>query len=197
MGRIVRAADYELPPILEVFTSSGTLTLPDNVKLNQNGDAIGWVTACGGGGGGGGYRVSLGHSGGGGGAGQWVTQYPVVVTSILDTVTAVTIGAAGSQGGDDSDGLAGGVTSLAGVITLIGGRGGFAAAANSNLHYVPGGGGMTPGSGTQAQLSRGGDGGIGGIPGYGRGGCGEDDDGTTGDYTAQAGYFQIHYWLEN
>jgi hypothetical protein len=88
----------------QVFTSSGSFTVPDSVSLV-------WVTLLSGGAGGGGGHAT-GGGGGGGAGGGFIPETPLNVTQ-GQTLT-VTIGAGGSAGAVAGNGGAGGITSVSG-----------------------------------------------------------------------------------
>lgn len=133
----------------QIFTSSGTFTIPPSVTAIK-------VTVVGGGGGGAGCTVAAACSvslGGGGGGGSMAIQFFSGLTP--GNTLSVTIGAAGTAGGVNAAGGAGGTSSVASgtqTITTVscpGGGGGTPAIANStgspsNL----GSGGSTPTGGT-------------------------------------------------
>lgn len=129
----------------QIFTSSGTFTVPTGVRVF-------FVTAVGGGGGGGGgrangYDVNIGNSGGGGGSGQFVQDKLILIPSTVTTI-AITIGAggtAGSAGG--GNGGNGGSTSFGSYLTMPGGTGGKGAPADDSP--APGGTGGTSGGQSQ------------------------------------------------
>jgi hypothetical protein len=122
----------------QVFTSSGTFTVPDGVTAVK-------VTVCGGGGGGGaGYTTSatgVSGVGGGGGGGGFAIDFVTGLTP-GGTVT-VTVGAAGAAGSAGSGG-AGGTSSFGAYVSATGGGGG-AGAVNVNTN-AGGAGGSTSGA---------------------------------------------------
>jgi hypothetical protein len=87
----------------KLFEASGTFVVPADVSMM-------WVDGCAGGSGGGGGNSTPGGGGGGGGAGIGVAQMPVAVVP-GETLT-VTVGANGAGGAPDSNGVAGGTSSL-------------------------------------------------------------------------------------
>ncbi len=162
-------ADYDTqwatitPPIAcsksEVFTGSGTFTVPTGVTLVQ-------VTLVGGGGGGGGgYGATYG--GGGGGGGELRYRIPVNLTGISSV--AVTIPAAAGGGAVNNDGSDGGDVTFGTYVTAKGGHKGNkglvgADGAGGNGGGLTGGaGGITavpiPSQGTFGPMSLGGSGG--------------------------------------
>lgn len=99
-----------LARVKEVFTSSGTYTVPAGItKL--------YLTGCGGGGGGGG-TLSTGLGGGGGGGATCCIK--TAVTVVPGKTYTVTIGAGGS-GVSGNSGTSGGATSFGSLLTLAGG----------------------------------------------------------------------------
>lgn len=152
----------------QVFTSSGTFTVPGGVSQL-------YVSAVAGGGGAGGGAGSAGATssvggggGGGGGAGQSAQRQLLSVTP--GQVISVSIGAGGGGGGGGAaSGTAGGTggagsNTVIGTITLAGGGGG--AAGGPLTSNVVGGGGAGGGGGS-------------GYPG--------GSDGTDGNYTGNGG----------
>lgn len=108
-----RPAGAPLLPNVQLFTASGTFTVPRGVTLV-------YVSGCGGGGGGG-ASSDPGNYPGGGGGGAACVRTPVTVTPSASVT--VTIGAAGTAG-NESAGGAGGATSFGSAISLPGGLGG-------------------------------------------------------------------------
>lgn len=100
----------------QVFTSSGTFTVPSGITAVK-------VTVIGGGGGGGGSSGGCGSgSGGGGGGGGTSIRY---VTGLTPGGTvSVTIGAAGSASSGSGSGGSGGASSFGAFATGNGGSGG-------------------------------------------------------------------------
>lgn len=145
---------------MQVFTASGTFTLPAGAGTGTKFK----FTVTGGGGGGGEGGVT--NDGGGGGAGG--TAIYVASGQAGSSTVAVTIGAAGSAGTGASgnvDGGAGGNSTIvfnSVTVTGTGGAGGVSAATSS-----AGGLGGTPTNGTINVI--GGDGSYGGQPGVGVG----------------------------
>jgi hypothetical protein len=138
---------------LQVFTSSGTFTVPSNATSGT----VFKFTAIGGGGGGGGAQTSnaYGAAGGAGGCGiAWYSGF-----SPSDTIT-VTIGSAGSAGG--TGGTSGGnggsstlVYSAHTLATSSGGGGGQGWITSGTFPLTPGSGGSFSASvsGTSLTLS--------------------------------------------
>jgi hypothetical protein len=150
----------------QVFTSSGTFTIPSGVTAVK-------VTVVGGGGGGGG-GAACGNPGGGGGGGAALIKYLTGLTS--GNTLAVTVGAAGAGG---VNGTTGGTSSVASgtqsitTLTCTGGAGGVSQASatyraggtatNGDINANGGPSEYTGGAG-----QKGGDSGLGmGIGGWG------------------------------
>jgi len=183
-----------VPNGIQVFTASGTFTVPTNITRIM-------VEMWGGGGGGNGNFFSttnmgdVTHSGGGGGGGGYGIQ--------LFNVTpggnySVSVGAGGNQN------QAGTSSSFGGLLVAGGGSGGgnaTGADAVSALHGAGGAGGTTSGSifpgagsdggggatfhgGIGGTAFRGGQGGLGqGVSGHGPGGGGGGGGGFSSDYS--------------
>lgn len=141
----------------QIFTSSGTFTIPSNVR------SIDVFCVGGGGGGGGGYYRYDSPGGGGGGGGYTATKKSVSVNP-GDTY-AITIGAGGVRGWGD-DGEAGGLTSFGTLCSAPGGLGGryYGSCRGGKGGSGGGCGDLGPGAGG----SNGGTGG-GAYPGTGQG----------------------------
>ena len=172
---------------IEIFTSSGTFTVPAGIT-----EVSITAIAGGGGGGGGGERESSstgnGGGGSGGGAGQSYINYPITGLTPLDNIT-VTIGSGGAGGakgdsGAGNSGGVGGITVFTGHLTCIGGGaggwGGSVGAGGAAGDCVGLGGdggdggtrvGSTPTAGENHISHTGGSAGLVGITG-GRGGGG-------------------------
>jgi hypothetical protein len=127
----------------QVFTSSGTFTVPANVS-----NVI--IVGCGGGGGGGGGGASNGAAGGGGGGGVGANPFVVTLPVTSGGGYTVTIGAGGSAGaagvygggGAGGSGGAGGTTTFGSGLRFFGGNGGVGGVMNG-----AGGSGGTTGTG--------------------------------------------------
>lgn len=145
-----------IPHGKQLFTSSGTFTVPAGITQV-------WVTMCGGGGGGAGGGNGSGTSGGG--SGGWYYMQPITVTS--GQLIAVTVGNGGSAGAANSNGGTGGTTSFGSFLSATGGEGGRN--TSSNGLYVGGSGGIPNGQNGGSPL---GDymGGMGGSTPLGSGG---------------------------
>lgn len=103
---------------MQVFTASGTFTLPASAGTGTKFK----FTVVGGGGGGAGQAVAT-NSGGGGGAGA--TALYVASGQAASSTVAVTIGAAGSAGTSGNNGTAGGNSTIVfNAVTVTGGGGG-------------------------------------------------------------------------
>lgn len=143
---------------IKTFTSSGTFTVPSNVR------SIDVFCVGGGGGGGGGGHFPNPAGGGGGGAGYAVTKTIAVTPG---QTIAVTIGGGGYGGragsnGPGGEGGAGGTTSF-GSVTASGGGGGN---RGGGTNYFGGNGGSGGGGGGDYVLGNGADsGGTGGTNG--------------------------------
>lgn len=107
---------------IQIFTSNGTFTVPENVGVI-------YISACGGGGGGAGGQNS--YAGGGGGGGGIIYKYPAFVTPGQQIAITVGAGGAGGTGVTNTTsasvlGKAGGSTVIGDLITVPGGQGGGA-----------------------------------------------------------------------
>jgi hypothetical protein len=109
-------------PKFELFTASGTWTLPTNIVADSSGNSVIRLTAIAGGGSG--ARRSSGDAAAGGNSGEFV-QHLLVEVSANQTVT---IGAGGAAKTTTGAGNAGGNT-VFGSITLTGGGGGVRASS--------------------------------------------------------------------
>ena len=125
----------------QVFTSTGTFTVPDGVTAVK-------VTVVGGGGGGGGTPSSsgTGHTGGGGGGGVSI-EYVTGLTP--GGAVSVTVGAGGAGGTGNATGATGGTSSFGAYCSATGGAGGAGAGSGG---YGGGGAGGT-GSGGDINIS--------------------------------------------
>lgn len=119
---------------IQVFTASGTFTVPTNVRRVR-------VKLVGGGGGSGGATAA--RSAGGGGSGGYAEGNFDVTPGQAITVT---IGAAGAGGASGSNGGNGGTTSFGALMSATGGLGGQSGTV------TPGGGQGGVGSGGQINL---------------------------------------------
>lgn len=127
---------------LQTFTSSGTWTKPAGVSLV-------YVEVCGASGGGGGGQTGGAPSipAGGGGGGARAIKH--LKAADLGATEAVTIGAAGTGGAADNDGVTGGISSFGTYAVAQGGLKGLKGAAGV---YGAGGQGGSVGS-TQTALT--------------------------------------------
>jgi hypothetical protein len=157
-GNILQIGGTAAPNGIQVFTSSGTFTVPAGITRIQ-------VEAWGGGGGGGGsYSGASGSfAGGGGGSGGYGIQFYNVTPGGSFTVTLGS-GGGGGNGGNDSTsataGSAGGSSSFGGTLIVNGGGGGGNGATSS----ANGTGGAKPNSASGSAFPAGvGGGGNGGI----------------------------------
>lgn len=121
----------------QLFTSTGTFTVPNNVTQL-------YVRLCGAGGGGGGGPAGSGATGGGGGGG--CTEGMLTVTA--GQVITATVGAAGVSGTSNNPGATGGTTTFS-TLTATGGAGG--PTVNSGVASYGGAGGV--GSGGAVNLT--------------------------------------------
>jgi len=96
-----------------LYSANGTFVTPLGVRII-------WLSGAAGGGGGGGGNAGV--NGSGGGAGGTVYKYGVQVSP--GTSYSITVGAAGSPGGANQNGSAGGNTVFGSLLTLTGGGGG-------------------------------------------------------------------------
>lgn len=163
--------EFAAPVSSNLFTSSGSLTIPDGITEV-------YLTMIGGGGGGG-YAVSSGVGGGGGGAGQCVINHRMTVTP--GNTYTITIGAGGSAGND------GGSTSFGSFSVSGGNKGGNGSTGGTGGSAItPNASGSTgglcsvaSGSGGNATGSIGGGGG-GSVFGSGANGGGSSAGANTG-----------------
>jgi hypothetical protein len=174
------AASGGVKPYIQVFTSSGTWTLPTGVNMV-------WVTICGGGGGGGGASSS-GNGGGGGGGAQCFYRYPVAVSGNV----SVTVGSGGVGGAVDNSGGNGGNSSFGSLIATGGNGGQPNGVGGSSGGGLPGGapaGGTSPAPNPPDSLGNGIGcaGGSGGGGGSGSSGAVSARGGHSGTYAGGAG----------
>ena len=143
----------------QVFTSSGTFTVPAGVTQV-------FLTGCGGGGGGGGVAGSNSGAqyGGGGGSGYTVIRRAVAVTP--GASITVTIGNGGG-GGAQGNGGTGGTTSFGALLSISGGGGGGGTNATGSAFNGGAGIGHWDGDGGNANSTS-----NGGSSIYGRGALG-------------------------
>jgi len=127
-GSITLAATTSSAPNLQLFTSSGTFTVPTGITQVK-------VTVIGGGGGVGGTNASGYVVGGGGGGGGGSIR---LVTGLTpgDTVT-VTVGAGGTAATDTAGG-SGGTSSFGAFCSATGGSGGGRRLSSVDTRFVPG-----------------------------------------------------------
>ncbi|WNO06052.1 hypothetical protein [Rhodoferax mekongensis] len=158
---------------LQVFTASGTFTVPAGVTTAK-------VTVVGGGGGGGGSSGGIGFGGGGGGA-----SVRIVTGLTPGGTVAVTVGAGGAAGGVNSAGGGGGTSSFGAFCSATGGGGGSTSGGTGCAFGGLGSGGSlnmrggTGGFGTSGFNFGGSSYFSGGIPGTDTGG-GSGNGGTLG-----------------
>lgn len=119
----------------QVFTSSGTFTVPGGVTQVK-------IRAWGAGGGGGGSASAAGSFAGPGGGGEYREAIFAVTPGAALTVTVGAGGTAGTGGGSPTAGGAGGNSSVTGRLTAAGGNGG----SGANGAPIQGGTGGTGGS---------------------------------------------------
>lgn len=154
-----------LTPGKQIFTSSGTFTIPSGVKAVK-------VTVVGAGGAGGGATTTSG-SGAGGSGGGWAVKWLTGLTP--GNTLAVTVGSGGTGNANATGGSGGNSTVASGTqtistITGTGGNGGPITGTNAALNGA-GTGGDTNGNGLSGQYSTfGNSGGIGGGSFLGGGG---------------------------
>lgn len=170
---------------VDVFTSSGTFTVPSGVTKV-------YLTMVGGGAGGGSGNTTAGvQGGGGGGAGASLINYPFTVTPAANLT--VTIGAGGTGGsgppGTTNDGTDGGSTSFDSVTVVggvkglkDGGDGGLGGNSSSTITYAFDSTAAISTAGQTAGVARfrGGNGGKGGTSAGGGGGSSPFGAGTDG-----------------
>ena len=158
----------------QIFTSSGTFTVPANVTSID-------IFCVGGGGAGGDYYVANSDSsagnGGGGGGGYTATKLGHSVTP--GQTFTVTIGAGGTVTTNSSGGT-GGTTSFGSVLSANGGSGGEENSGGTDGGAGGSGGGGASGSGSYAVYGKGG---SDGSDGYGTAKIGSDFYGGTGQGT--------------
>ena len=168
-------------PRAEVFTSSGTFTVPTGVTACK-------VTVVGGGGGGGGSHLAdrAGCGGGGGGTAiEWITGL-----TAGDTVS-VTVGAGGTGGGTSAstkDGSAGGTSSFGSYCSATGGQGGVGTIYGTSAYKTDGG----LGTGGTFNYRGGAGGSYVSDPGGGQGGAGGG-----GGSPTQQGITPVHGGVSN
>ena len=97
---------------VQIFTSNGTFTVPNQVETI-------YITACGGGGGGG--AAGENHGGGGGGGGEMIVQKSFHVTP-KQTID-ITIGKGGTGSNGRKNAANGTATVIGNLVTLAGGQG--------------------------------------------------------------------------
>ena len=147
---------------MQVFTSNGTFTVPDNVTKVR-------VTVVGGGGGG----IVEGGGGGGGGGGTAIKTITGLVPAATVTVTVGAGGASQASGGSSSFGAYCSATGGVGGLSVSGGAGGVGSSGDLNIQ---GGGGSGGGYIGSAIIN-----GTGGSSSLGGGGAGDlDRSGTAG-----------------
>jgi hypothetical protein len=165
---------YKLPSLrpgfsaMQVFTSSGTFTVPSNVSLVR-------VTAKGGGGSGG-YHSTMPSGGGGAGA----TAIGVISGLVAGQVIEIGVGAGGTVLTSPATGNSGGTSSFGSYMSAAGGLGGGGGTV-AQFAMAGGAGGTASGGQVNMAGSQGGDGivvacrgGDGGGPGNGRGASGPE-----------------------
>lgn len=188
------AATASSPHGKQLFTSSGTFTVPASVTTV-------WVSMSGGGGGGGnGYPAGswmdyTDAGGGGGGGGDAVNSSVLTVTAGASHTITIGAGGAASTGTYTSGGN-GGSSSFGSLLTVAGGGGGgYAGSGTGGARGTAGGsGGVAGGSGvSDAVFYNGGGWGMGGDGGgsmFGAGGIGAKSSGagsTGGKYGGGGG----------
>lgn len=162
----------------QIFTSNGTYTPTTGMVYCD-------VEVIGGGGGAGGATGAAGQSSAGGGGGGGGYSKGVFTAAQIGASQTATVGAAGTGGPANTDGSAGGTTSLGGLIQATGGAGGTHQTSTASVGVAAGG---TGGVGSLGSLNSSGNsgyvgfvlsgsafffsGGNGGSSTYGGGGVG-------------------------
>ena len=184
-----------LPRAVNVFTSTGTYTVPAGATWAH-------ITAVGGGGSGGATNATS-RACAGGGSGSFIETWVAVTAGATHTVTIGAAGAARAADAPSANGNAGGTTSVGTLVTNVyGGGGGI-----SRAGFAPGGIGERPGEvgpvyyngAVVYNVGAGASGFFGGVQagagsttggnGYGSGGGGGEINVTSGAGTA--GYVRI------
>lgn len=152
-------------PTTQTFGTPGspTWTKPANLRYIT-------VVCIGGGGGGGGGYTGAGFQNGGSGGGGGASNSTLISAINLPATVAVTVGAAGTGGAIDTNGVDGGSSSFGSYLSANGGTKGLARSTSG------GAGGTATGSGVAGSAGTGG-------TGAGKGGAG----GAAGGYSATAG----------
>ncbi|UJL36112.1 carbohydrate kinase [Pantoea agglomerans] len=149
---IIRAGNRQ-----QKYIASGSFTVPDGVTtIYLSGCAAGGGGASGATNNGGQSSLVGGGGGGGGGAGQSIIKQAYSVTP--GQVISITIGSGGNgaqapTSGGGYNGNAGGNTTVSGLVTLIGGTGGYAGGIVTNNSAGGGGAGGYGGEGYPAGAS--------------------------------------------
>lgn len=158
---------WEIGKQKQVFTSSGTFTVPSGI-------ARVWVRVVGGGGGGGGASSDGANAGGGGGGAGGYSEEFVDVSAT--TSVEITVGSGGNGGNNETNGGTGGASSFSTFLSATGGTGGTGAPGAAGVGAGGGGGAgsggdlnVTGGGGTAGGPDSGGGGGSGPLGGGGRG----------------------------
>ena len=115
----------------QVFTSSGTFTIPNGVTRVM-------IEMWGGGGGGGGGKSGSNYAGSGGGSGGYAKSLFTVSSNI--TVTVGSGGSGGTGGGTGGNGTAGTASSVSGGAVLTAGGGAGGKGNDATLAYCAAGG---------------------------------------------------------
>jgi hypothetical protein len=164
----------------QIFSSSGTWTVPSGVQAN---DLV--MVELWGGGGGGGAWGSSGTNGAGGGGGAFYQGW--FLASQIGSSQSITVGSGGAGGFASNAATAGGNSSFGSLITVTGGNAGISSSTGGA--YGGGGGSLSgyavsPWTGPAAIQGNGGNSGYGGAGG---GGVNSSNNGGTGGYSIWGG----------
>lgn len=151
----LRTRESLVPTYSELFTASGTYDVPEGVEAC-------WVEDVGSGAGGGGATAAQTHAGGGGGGGQIIKARVAVTPGSSITIT---IGAAGTGGVGDANGVLGGDCTFGSLVTAKGGSPGIR--GNGGGTGGLGGTGSTPTSSSIIPFAHPGEAGVSDLGGRG------------------------------